>query len=77
METEKAKNGQYRENIRIGTEVDIVLKRDQKTGKRTRGAVRWILTSKPYHSRGIKVMLHDRQVGRVQEIIEPKSLEQQ
>ena len=60
----------YRENIRLGITVDIVLKRDQKTGKRTRGTVQWVLTSAPYHSRGIKVQLRDRQVGRVQEIIQ-------
>ena len=60
----------YRENIRLGITVDIVLKKDQKTGKRTRGIVQWVLTSAPYHSRGIKVQLRDRQVGRVQEIIE-------
>lgn len=62
-------DGQYRTNIRLGMEVDIVTKRDQKTGKRTRGFVRSILTSAPYHSRGIKVMLSTREVGRVQEII--------
>ncbi|MCE3278913.1 MAG: hypothetical protein K0S44_1104 [Bacteroidetes bacterium] len=59
----------FRENIRIGLEVDVVLKKDQRTGKRTRGKVRAILTSSPFHSRGIKVMLDTRQVGRVQEII--------
>lgn len=59
----------YRENIRLGMEVAIVLKKDQKTGKRTFGKVQWILTSAPYHSRGIKVQLVNRQVGRVQEII--------
>ncbi|MGZ4056947.1 MAG: YwbE family protein [Bacteroidia bacterium] len=59
----------YRVNIRIGQEVDIVLKKDQRTGKRTRGKVQWILTSAPFHSRGIKVTLESRQVGRVQEII--------
>ena len=59
----------FRENIQLGQEVDIVLKKDQRTGKRTRGRVRAILTSKPFHSRGIKVMLDTRQVGRVQEII--------
>lgn len=64
-------SGQYRENIKLGIEVDVVLKKDQRTGKRTRGFVRAILTSKPFHSRGIKVMLHTRQVGRVQEIIGP------
>jgi uncharacterized repeat protein (TIGR03833 family) len=46
-----------------------VLKKDQRTGKRTIGNVQWILTSAPYHSRGIKVMLSSRQVGRVQEIL--------
>ena len=63
-------SGQYRENIRLGIQVNVVLKKDQKTGKRTPGIVRWILTSKPFHSRGIKVMLDTRQVGRVQEIID-------
>jgi len=69
MLIEKPQNGQFREHITIGKEVEIVTKKDQKTGKRTHGFVRWILTSKPYHSRGIKVMLQDRQVGRVQKII--------
>ena len=59
----------YRANITLGLEVDIVLKKDQCTGKRTRGKVQWILTSAPFHSRGIKVILDTRQVGRVQEII--------
>lgn len=59
----------FRENIHIGQTVDIVLKKDQRTGKRTRGKVQWILTSSPFHSRGIKVTLDTRQVGRVQEII--------
>ena len=64
------KDNMFRENIRINQEVDIVLKKDQRTGKRTRGMVRAILTSAPFHTRGIKVMLDTRQVGRVQEIIE-------
>ena len=59
----------YRSNIQLGTEVEVVLKKDQRTGKRTLGKVRAILTSKPFHSRGIKVMLDTRQVGRVQEIV--------
>jgi len=67
--------GMYRDNIRLGMEVDIVLKKDQKTGKRTRGFVRWILTSAPFHSRGIKVIVDSRQVGRVQEIISPVDLQ--
>lgn len=60
----------FREKIQLNQEVSIVTKRDQKTGKLTKGLVRWILTSKPYHSRGIKVMLVDRSVGRVQKIVE-------
>lgn len=63
------KEAQTRENIRIGMEVEIVTKRDQKTGKLTKGKVRAILTSAAFHSRGIKVMLEDRTVGRVQNII--------
>ena len=59
----------FRENIKIGQDVDIILKKDQRTGKRTRGKVQWILTSAAFHSRGIKVTLESRQVGRVQEII--------
>ncbi len=59
----------YRENIKLGQEVQVVLKKDQRTGKRTKGTVRAILTSAPFHTRGIKVMLDNRQVGRVQEII--------
>jgi uncharacterized repeat protein (TIGR03833 family) len=62
-------NGQNRKDIHAGLEVDIVLKQDQRTGKRTRGIVKDILTSAPYHSRGIKVRLQNGQVGRVQEII--------
>lgn len=59
----------YRKNIKLGAEVDIVKKRDQKTGKRTRGIVQWILTSAEFHSRGIKVQLRNREVGRVIEIL--------
>ncbi len=59
----------FRENIKLGQEVAVVLKKDQRTGKRTIGTVRAILTSAPFHTRGIKVMLHTRQVGRVQEIL--------
>jgi len=61
-------NGQTRSNIKPGTEVDIVLKADQPTGKLTRGIVADILTSASFHPRGIKVRLKDGQVGRVQKI---------
>jgi uncharacterized repeat protein (TIGR03833 family) len=61
--------GSTRKSIFPGTEVDIVLKKDQPTGKLTRGLVKDILTKSSFHSRGIKVRLEDGQVGRVQKII--------
>jgi uncharacterized repeat protein (TIGR03833 family) len=63
-------NGQRRENIRAGMRVAIVLKQDQRTGKRTIGVVKDLLTSAPNHPHGVKVRLTDGQVGRVQEILE-------
>jgi uncharacterized repeat protein (TIGR03833 family) len=63
-------NGQNRSDIYPGLEVDIILKQDQRSGKRTRGTVKDLLTSSAYHSRGIKVRLEDGQVGRVVEIID-------
>ena len=63
-------NGQNRSDIYPGLEVDIILKQDQRSGRRTRGIVKDLLTSSAYHSRGIKVRLEDGQVGRVVEIIE-------
>lgn len=61
-------NGQNRSDIKIGAAVKIVLKADQKTGKLTSGTVAKILTNSSSHPHGIKVMLTDGQVGRVQEI---------
>ncbi|HWO97189.1 MAG TPA: YwbE family protein [Bacillus sp. (in: firmicutes)] len=62
-------NGQTRANISPGLEVDIVLKKDQRTGVLTRGIVKDILTNSPFHPHGIKVRLQDGQVGRVKDII--------
>lgn len=62
-------NGQDRSNIKIGATVKIVLKADQRTGKLTQGEVARLLTKSPNHPHGIKVMLTDGQVGRVQEIL--------
>lgn len=64
-------DGQLRSSIQAGITVDIVLKEDQRTGKRTRGIVKDILTNSGQHPHGIKVRLMDGQVGRVQEIIKP------
>ncbi len=61
--------GSTRKYIISGTEVDIVLKKDQPTGKLTRGLVKDVLTKSSFHPRGIKVRLEDGQVGRVQKII--------
>jgi uncharacterized repeat protein (TIGR03833 family) len=63
-------NGQNRKDIYPGLEVDIILKKDQRTGNLTRGIVQSLLTSAAYHSRGIKVRLEDGQVGRVAHIVE-------
>lgn len=62
-------DGQERKHIRPGLRVAIIRKQDQRTGKRTIGVVKDILTSAPRHTRGIKVRLEDGQIGRVQEII--------
>ncbi len=64
----KNMDGQRRENVKIGSEVEIVLKEDQKIGKLTRGIVAEILTGSVSHYRGIKVRLKDGKIGRVQKI---------
>lgn len=64
-------DGKIRRNIQVGALVDIVLKKDQPTGKLTRGHVRRILTNSPTHPHGIKVMLEEQNlVGRVQNIVD-------
>ena len=63
-------DGQIRNNIKPGILVDIVLKKDQPTGKLTRGHVKKILTNSSTHPHGIKVMLVEQNlVGRVQKIL--------
>ena len=61
--------GTNRADIKPGARVRIVQKQDQASGKLTEGIVRDILTSSPFHSRGIKVRLTDGTVGRVKEIL--------
>ena len=63
-------NGQNRSDIYPGLEVDIILKKDQRSGKKTRGIVKDLLTSSSHHPRGIKVRLEDGQIGRVVDTIE-------
>lgn len=62
-------NGKNRVDIKIGAKVRIVLKKDQRTGTLTEGFVAKLLTNSQFHPHGIKVMLNDGQVGRVQEIL--------
>ncbi len=62
-------DGRTRSNIRRGAEVMIVLKRDQRTGRLTRGKVKEILTRSANHPHGIKVRLTDGKVGRVKEVV--------
>ncbi|AGH43802.1 YwbE family protein [Paraglaciecola psychrophila] len=57
-----------RANIKIGVQVSIVLKQDQRTGDLTEGVVEKILTNSPNHPHGIKVRLESGEVGRVKHI---------
>jgi uncharacterized repeat protein (TIGR03833 family) len=74
-------SGQYRKDIQPGVRVEIVQKKDQRSGRRTAGVVKDILTSSAYHSRGIKVRLVNGQIGRVQAILleeaQPETREEQ
>lgn len=63
-------NGKDRKSVRAGVEVDIILKKDQGSGKLTRGVVKDILTNSSFHPHGIKVRLVSGEVGRVQEIFD-------
>ena len=62
-------NGQLRKDIKPGLEVEIVQKQHQRSGQRTRGIVKDILTNSPQHPHGIKVRLVTGEVGRVQTIL--------
>ena len=61
--------GQYKSNIRIGSIVLVAEKENYRSGLLTRGQVIKILTPRPYHPRGIKVLLDSGRVGRVQQIL--------
>ena len=57
-----------RNDLKAGLRVEIVKKKDQRTGKLTSGMISEILTSSRSHPHGIKVRLQDGQVGRVKKI---------
>lgn len=67
-------DGRIRSNVTKGAEVLIVMKRDQRTGKLTRGKVKDILTRSAKHPRGIKVRLEGGKIGRVREIVARKTV---
>ncbi|KAA3599402.1 MAG: YwbE family protein [Calditrichaeota bacterium] len=62
-------DGRKRSNVKIGLEVEIVQKQDQRTGELTDGFVKRILTNSANHPHGIKVMLETGEVGRVKNIL--------
>lgn len=61
-------DGKNRSDIKIGSEVAIVLKQDQRSGKLTEGVVQNILTKSAFHPHGIKVRLESGEVGRVKKV---------
>jgi uncharacterized repeat protein (TIGR03833 family) len=63
-------SGNNRKDIKPGMKVDIVLKQNQRSGERTRGVVKDILTKSASHPHGIKVRLETGEVGRVKEIVD-------
>ncbi len=60
-----------RSEIYPGLKVQIIEKQNQGSGKMTEGVVARLLTNSPTHPHGIKVMLTDGKVGRVQAIVKP------
>jgi len=62
-----------RAEIKVGQRVWALEKRNYASGELTEGVVKRILTSKPDHPRGIKVMFEDGTVGRVQRLILPST----
>ncbi|ANU27341.1 YwbE family protein [Planococcus versutus] len=65
-------DGKKRSDVRPGIQVNVILKQDQRSGKKTQGVVKDLLTNSATHPHGIKVRLEDGQVGRVCEILPQK-----
>jgi len=61
---------QKRSDIKPGQMVRVVGKQNQGSGALTDGVVARILTKSATHPRGIKVMLADGRVGRVDSLVE-------
>jgi|GEM_PF-3621975 len=60
---------------KVGDWVQAIQKKDYGSGQLTVGRVQRILTSKPYHPRGIKVELEGGIIGRVQGFPDERQLE--
>jgi len=67
--TAEGPTGRDKRHIRIGSTVLIVEKENQGVGKQTEGRIIRILTPRAYHPRGIKVILDNGKIGRVQQIL--------
>ncbi|WP_299527914.1 YwbE family protein [uncultured Lutibacter sp.] len=65
----KNQDGTIRNNIKIGSEVEIVQKHHQRSGELTEGFVKRLLTNSPNHPHGIKVQLETGEVGRVKKVL--------
>ncbi|MFA7275012.1 MAG: YwbE family protein [Crocinitomicaceae bacterium] len=63
-------DGTKRNNLQIGSVVEVVQKHHQRTGELTEGVVQRILTNSPNHPHGIKVQLEGGIVGRVKQVVE-------
>ncbi|MBI9071360.1 MAG: YwbE family protein [Melioribacteraceae bacterium] len=63
-------DGNNRKNIEVGKNVEIVQKKDQRSGELTEGYVKKILTKSANHPHGIKVQLETGEVGRVKNILD-------
>lgn len=66
---DEKRDGRYRSSVKSGSTVEIVLKPDQRSGKKTRGIVGEVLTNTSFHPHGIKVRLRDGKVGRVGAVV--------
>ena len=60
--------GNSRDEIKVGMQVKVVQKQDQRTGMLTEGVVQGIMTNSGVHPHGIKVRLQSAIVGQVKEI---------
>ncbi|MDW0116807.1 YwbE family protein [Sporosarcina thermotolerans] len=63
-------DGRNRSDVKPGMKVNVILKKDQRTGVKTEGVVKDLLTNSSFHPHGIKVRLEDGQVGRVSDILD-------